>query len=124
MNRNLWMALWMVAGLAAGGCASHKVLAYQTLKATETTVDAALQAFADARVHGRVADADYAKVEEAYGKYQVAFKTGVQAAQMDLTKATPAQVSAMAVELVNAVYSILGKSPPGASPGPAKGGSQ
>lgn len=99
----------LVVPLTQTGCASFQSTTYKTLAATELTVDSALKAFADARVHGKINDTTYAKVDVAYQKYQVAFAAAVKAAQLNLSTATPADVTAAAMAVVNAVNFALGK---------------
>lgn len=88
-------------------CASSPKTAYKTLAATQATVDAALKAFADARVHGKIDDATYTKVDTLYRQYQAAFATAVSAARMNLGSFTPADVTSLATGLTTTINSIL-----------------
>ena len=89
------------------GCAHSPKTAYKTLSATEATVDASLKAFADLRVHGKVDDATYAKVDSIYKQYQAAFATAVTAAKLDPSSITPQQVADLAAQLYSTINAIV-----------------
>lgn len=89
------------------GCVSTQTAAYKTLAATEATVDAALQAFADLRVHGKVDDATYAKVDGIYKQYQAAFASAITVAKLNPSALTPADVAALAAQLTATINAIV-----------------
>lgn len=105
----LSFALILAVPVTQTGCSSTQSISYRTLATTEAGVDAALKAFADARVHGRIDDGTYAKVDGAYAKYQIAFAAAVKAAQLNLEFATPKEVSDAALAVINAINAALGK---------------
>lgn len=88
-------------------CAHSPQTAYKTLSATEATVDASLKAFADLRVHGKVDDATYAKVDAIYRQYQAAFATAVTAAKLNPSSITPQQVADLAAQLYSTINAIV-----------------
>lgn len=96
-----------LVAVATTSCASSPS-AYKTLAATQAATTALLNAFAEARVKGKVSDADYQKVDLAYRRYQEAFALAVIAARLNLNDATPEQVSRLADALADAITAVLG----------------
>lgn len=101
------MTLGVATSALMTSCAHSPQTAYKTLAATEATVDASLKAFADLRVHGKVDDATYAKVNAIYQQYQAAFATAVTAAKLDPSSLTPQQVSDLASQLYSTINAIV-----------------
>lgn len=101
------LTLGVAVSVISTGCAHSPKTAYKTLSATEATVDASLKAFADLRVHGKVDDATYAKVDAIYKQYQAAFATAVTAAKLDPSSLTPQQVADLAAQLYSTINAIV-----------------
>lgn len=90
------------------GCAgSGKNTAYKTLKTIGDTVDAATRAFAEANAVGAIDAATVQKVRELHEQYRVAFKNAIVAAQFNYEDAAPAQVAALAAELVSLIATYV-----------------
>jgi hypothetical protein len=87
---------------------TQKTVAYNTLNAIATTVDASLKAYADLVVAGKVDQATQIKVADAKAKYEVAFAAAVAAARGNLQNPTPADVQALADSLTAIVKAITG----------------
>ena len=101
------VTLGIATSVLMTSCAHSPQTAYKTLSATEATVDASLKAFADLRVHGKVDDATYAKVDAIYKQYQAAFATAVTAAKLDPSSLTPQQVADLAAQLYSTINAIV-----------------
>ncbi len=94
-------ALLVVPTIQLTGCTTtQKTVAYNTLDAVAHTVDAALMAFNDARVQGKVDDATYMKATELKAKYESAFVVAFTTAHANLTAPAPQDLATIAASLV------------------------
>ena len=94
------------------GCATWKqdkveAAAFKSIGAVVATVDAALKAYADVYVAGKV-DADkHTKIVNAHNKYRVAIAAAISAAQLNINAPAPEEVSALANDVVNLIAEVL-----------------
>lgn len=98
-----WAPLAFVAGCSGGCATTQRALAYKTLNIVATSVDAGMKAFADAVVAGKVPAETQAKVKDLHGRYQKALQAAIVAAKFDVSAPAPADVKALASELLNLI---------------------
>jgi hypothetical protein len=90
------------------GCKTPaQTVAYNSLRGVAVTVDNAMRAYADTVVAGRVSDADQQKIRSAYENYQHAMVVAVTASRLDYASPAPADLSAIATELINLIKGLL-----------------
>lgn len=95
------VAIFLLCLAGCEGCTtSQKATAFKALYITATSVDAGMKAFADAVVAGKVPDATQAKVRDLHTRYSKAMQAAIAAAQFDTSQPTPANVTALATELL------------------------
>lgn len=100
-----WLLLLDVSPLllVGPGCASSpRAIAFKTLSSVAHTVDAAMVAYADRVVAGKVDAATQAKVRDLKLRYEKAFLIAATAAQANLESATPTELANIAAALVEA----------------------
>jgi uncharacterized membrane protein len=96
------VAFLMLVGFS---CRSAREVSYKTLATTAHAVDVAMQAYADARVAGKVDDETHAKVSDIKRRYEKAFLAAATAAQVNLESPTPTElidIAAQLLEVLNA----------------------
>ncbi len=98
-----------VALVETGCTTSQKNVAFQTLNAVNNTVTAALQAYADLLVAGKVDQATQIKVLSVKLRYQDAFKLALTAARGNGDVPAQTDVVALANELGDLLRVILTK---------------
>jgi hypothetical protein len=94
------------------GCSTWKqdkseAVAYKTLSAVAATVDAALQAYADVYVAGKVDEATHLKILNAHNKYRVSMATAISAAQLNLNAPASDELLQLANDVVNLIAEVL-----------------
>ncbi len=92
----------LLVGTSAG-CAIVQPSAYKTLNIIATSVDAGMNAFADAVKAGKVGTETQAKVRLMHGRYQPALQAAVVAARFDTSKPAPDDLKALATELLKLI---------------------
>jgi len=108
---SILMALCLIAAPAAfTGCSttdqSREAIVFYTFKDVQIIVHRAYEVFADKVVRGEVTPEERARVEDAYVRYQDAFRTAFIVANQDLTKLTPADVQRLADEITKLIYRL------------------
>jgi hypothetical protein len=96
-----------LAVVQTGCTTTQKTATFNSLHATAVIVDNAYSAFWDLVVAGKVDAATQAKVQNIRAKYQAAFVLAVSAAQFDYTAPTPANVGALAADLVTTIQTLI-----------------
>lgn len=100
-------ALLVVTFVGCEGCTtSQKATAYKSLAIVASSVDAGMRAFADAVVQGKVPSETQAKVRDLHGRYQKALQAAILVAHFDTGKAAPADVTALATELLTLITAV------------------
>ncbi len=102
--------LAFVAG-TTGCTTSQKAVAYKSLMVVASSVDAAMRAFADAVVAGKVGAATQAEVRDLHGRYSKAMQAAVAAARFDTASPTPDTVQALASQLLSLITSVVKGTP-------------
>lgn len=92
------------APLFLPGCSTSAVrVTYNTLYSLETTTTAAYDAFLDQVVSGKIAKEKVPQVAKAYNDFQAAMGVAIAAAQFNWTAPAPADVTALATAVLNAI---------------------
>ncbi len=110
MKAALALALSLLLAMFCTGCTtSQKTVAFQTLSGVNNTVTAALQAYSDLLVKGKVDQATQIKVLSVKLRYQDAFKLALTAAMGNGDVPAQTDVVALANELGDLLRVILTK---------------
>lgn len=88
------------------GCANPKAAAFHTLKDTQISVDKAMTVYGQLCVTGKVSAENQQKIDAAHAQYRTAFRTAVQAAQLDYSKLTPDTVQSLADLLLTLIVQL------------------
>jgi len=108
-----WMAACLAAVLVTAfvgceGCTtSQRTVAYKSLYIVASSTDAAMRAFADAVVAGKVPQTTQDKVRDLHGRYGKAMQAAIAAARFDTSQPTPESVSAIAGELLATITEVI-----------------
>lgn len=93
--------------LSQVGCTTtQKTVAFQTLSAVATSVDASMKAYNDRLVAGKVDQPTQITVNDLYSKYQASFKTAFDVAHGNLGTLAPADVQALSTDLTNVIKTL------------------
>ena len=104
MKNNIILALF---ALYLSSCATARENTYKTLDIISKTVHISLEAYADARVAGKVDDATHLKVVEMKKQYERIMVASITAAQLDLNSASPEELTKIANQLIQVINSII-----------------
>lgn len=106
----LVLALLLPLGLVTlgTGCRhlSAKANTVATLEATQAAVHEGMNTYGAEYRAGRVSPATSERVRRVHADYRIAFDAACVAVQFDLQSATPDQVKALAVELLNLIHEL------------------
>jgi hypothetical protein len=110
-NKSWRLGLLIVSvmmAVLAGGCSStgSGKGAYPTLKNTQVNVDWPMTRYRNAVAAGRVTTGMQQQVDQAYKAYKEAFDAAVQAANNNYDATTPANVRALADQVISAVGAV------------------
>jgi hypothetical protein len=100
----------LILGLLAQGCnTTPKKTAYTTLAAVGSAVNATGDSLAQARLQGKVNDADWGTACQVWRDYLVVYNTSVQIAAYDFTSYAPADLVKIETLLIDTINQILTK---------------
>ncbi len=91
------------------GCAtnqSREAVIFYTFKDVQIIVHRAYDVFAEKVVLGKVSPAEKAKVEDAYVRYQDAYRVAFNLARLNPDSITPADVQRLADEVIKLIYKL------------------
>jgi len=106
----LWMPITstvFIAGCNSGCTTVGKAVAYKSLYIVASSTDAAMKAYADAVVAGKVPAATQAKVRDLHGRYGKALQAAVVAAHFDTSAVAPENLKALASELLTLITEVV-----------------
>lgn len=107
---SILIALCLIAAPATfTGCGttqSREAIVFYTFKDVQIIVHRAYDVFAEKVVRGKVSDSEKAKVEDAYVRYQDAYRVAFNAARLDPSAITPAEVQRLADEILKLIYKL------------------
>ena len=101
------LAVGIVVGCNGGCTTSQKAVAYKSLNIVATSVDAAMRAYSDAVVAGKVPQSAQAKVRDLHGRYSKAMQAAIAAARFDTSSPSPENVTALSMEILNVITEVI-----------------
>jgi phage-related minor tail protein len=103
--RQIGLCFTVALAVLLAGCANH-IAAVKTLLATGETVNAAMNVYGELYRAGALEADEIASVREKHATFQLAYNKAVQLVGGDLKQMTPAEVGALASDLIIFIHQL------------------